>query len=226
MLTVIDNLLDAALVQQWRAALAAAPWQDGALTAGSIARRVKANQQLPDECATAVSLRTALLARLAQHPRFLSAALPQRIYPPKFNRYQDGGHYGDHVDNAVLPLADGTRLRSDVSCTLFLSAPEDYDGGELVIQDAGGAARAVKLAAGSLVLYPATSVHHVTPVTRGTRYAAFFWVQSLVRESTQRALLFELDSAIQQVTQDFPASSGLVALTGVYHNLVRRWADP
>lgn len=225
MLTVIDHLLAPEEARQWREALAGAPWQDGALTAGSIARRVKANQQLPDECPLARQLGTALLTRLGQHPLFISAALPQRIYPPKFNRYEGGGHYGDHVDNAVLPLADGSRLRSDVSCTLFLAEPEDYDGGELVINDALGR-RAVKLSAGSMVIYPSTSVHHVAPVTRGTRYAAFFWVQSLVRESTQRALLFELDSAIQQVTRDCPESTGLVALTGVYHNLVRRWADP
>ncbi len=224
MLTVIEGLLDPAEAARWCEALVAADWQDGAATAGSIARRVKANQQLDDGSALARRLSGELLARLGRHPLFITATLPKKIYPPKFNRYQEGGHYGDHVDNAVLPLPGGDSLRSDVSCTLFLSEPDSYDGGELVVNDAHGQRR-IKLAAGSMVIYPSTSVHHVAPVTRGTRHAAFFWVQSMVRESTQRALLFDLDMAIQKVAGECPHSEGVVALTGVYHNLVRRWAE-
>ena len=156
---------------------------------------------------------------------FFSAALPKRIFPPLFNRYEGGGHYGDHIDGAVRSVpGTGQHLRTDVSCTLFLTEPEDYDGGELIVSDSYGT-HEVKLPAGDLILYPATSVHRVAPVTRGARVCSFFWVQSMVRDDGQRTLLFEMDRAIQQLNLDVPGHRSMVALTGTYHNLLRMWAD-
>ena len=162
---------------------------------------------------------------LARHPTFLSAALPLKIVPPRFNRYRGGGHYGDHVDAAIFSVP-GTphRIRSDLSATVFLSDPSSYDGGELVIED-GTQQHAVKLPAGHMVVYPSTSVHRVTPVTRGTRLAAFFWIQSLVREASQRAVLYQLDTTIQQLRVRVPDDPALDPLTGVYHNLLRQWSQ-
>lgn len=225
MLITLDNVLDKDTVRQFRAHLEKAEWQDGAQTAGTLAKSAKRNQQLEDGKEPALSLGQHILRTLGQHPPFIAAALPHRIYPPKFNRYAGGGTYGAHVDSAVMPVP-GTHItvRSDVSVTLFLSEPEEYDGGELEIEDQFGL-QTVKLAAGDMVLYPASSLHRVTPVTRGARIASFFWVQSLVADAGARSLLFDLDQAIQGLTPAVAADNNdLLALTGVYHNLLRRWA--
>jgi PKHD-type hydroxylase len=208
------------------ARLEAADWLDGRGTAGHLSSEVKRNGQLHFRNPVSMELGRLVLERLERQPMFLSAALPHSILPPLFNRYGEGEYYGPHLDGAIRPV-DGTghRIRTDVSATLFLSPPESYDGGELVVQDTFGP-RAVKLPAGHLVLYPGTSVHHVAPVTRGTRLASFFWVQSLVRADADRALLFEMDAAIQQMPRATAAERALVTqLTNVYHNLLRRWAD-
>lgn len=227
MLTLIEQVLTKDEVRQFRVHLDAddAPWQDGALTAGSLARSTKHNQQLPDGIEPALGLGEHILRALGRHPLFVSAALPNKIHPPKFNRYAGGGTYGAHVDSAVMALP-GTqaRLRSDLSATLFLAEPDEYDGGELQIETAFGA-QAVKLEAGDLVLYPSSSLHRVTPVTRGARVASFFWIESLVADDGARSLLFDLDRAIQGVTPALtPDDANLLTLTGVYHNLLRRWA--
>jgi len=199
-------------------------WVDGRATAGHQGARVKHNQQLDEGCVLAHELGGAVLAALERNPLFISAALPKRVYPPLFNRYAAGMQFGSHIDNAVRLLPEGGRLRTDVSATLFLSAPEEYDGGELVIEDTYGTQR-VKLPAGDLVLYPSTSLHQVQPVTRGLRVACFFWVESMVRDDGQRQLLFDLDAAIQRLTTRVVDDPALVQLTGIYHNLIRRWAD-
>lgn len=225
MLISIDKLLDAATVTAFRRDLAGAAWQDGQRSAGTLARHQKRNQQLDDADPLAQRLGQHILRRLGQHPLFISAALPARIYPPKFNRYADQGTYGAHVDSAIMRVP-GTDLvvRSDLSATLFLSSPDDYDGGELEIEGQFGV-QAVKLEAGDLILYPSTSLHRVTPVTRGERLAAFFWIESLVADEGQRSLLFDLDRAIQGLTLKVgPEDGHLLSLTGVYHNLLRRWA--
>ncbi len=203
-------------------------WVDGRATAGHQGAQVKRNRQIAEHAPVARELGEIVLAALERNMIFLSASLPSSIYPPMFNRYdaEGGMHFGRHVDGAVRLLpGTGVKIRTDVSATLFLSAPEDYDGGELMIDDTFGANR-VKLSAGELVLYPASSVHRVTPVTRGTRMASFFWIQSLVRDDAQRALLFDLDMAILRLTQDAPGHDSLVSLTGSYHNLLRMWAAP
>lgn len=225
MLMTYDDVLDAATVQRFREALAGAEWIDGATTAGSLSRAVKRNQQLDDRSPAAVRLGNEILRRLGAHPGFLSAALPERIHPPKFNRYAGGGRYGVHVDGAIMRIADANlTLRSDLSATLFLTDPEDYDGGELRIETPFGA-QAVKLPAGSMVLYPSSSLHEVTPVTRGERVCAFFWIQSMVRDEAARGLLHDLDRSIQSLSaRSAPDDHDIVALTGVYHNLLRRWA--
>lgn len=224
MLIVIEGVLSKKEVAAFRQRLDAADWQDGAATAGSLARGVKANQQLDDRDPAAVALGEQVLQRLRPHPLFVSAALPSRIFTPRFNRYADGGTYGAHVDSALMRDASGATLRSDLSATLFLSEPEEYDGGELEIEGEFGA-QSVKLSAGDLVLYPSSSLHRVTPVTRGARIASFFWIESFVADEGARTLLFDLDQAIQGVT---PLAEGddesLLKLTGVYHNLLRRWA--
>jgi PKHD-type hydroxylase len=221
MLVVIPEILDGDQVALCRDRLDRADWQDGRLTAGPQSARVKANQQLPESDPAARELGELVLRALERSPLFVSAALPRHVFPPLFNRYAPGMSFGAHIDNAIRQVP-GTahRLRTDLSATLFLSRPEDYEGGELVIDDAYGA-HSVKLAAGDLVLYPASSLHRVTPVTSGARLAGFFWVQSMVRDDSERALLFDLDNAVQQVA-DQPAA---VALTGIYHNLLRRWAE-
>lgn len=225
MLVILPEVLSREEVAQFRARLAQADWRDGAGTAGSLARAVKRNLQLEDGSETAVALGNHVLRRLGESPQFMSAALPRRIHPPRFNRYADGGTYGTHVDGAVMYLpASGITMRSDVSATLFLSAPGEYDGGELEIESAFGA-RSVKLEAGDLVLYPASSLHRVTPVTRGERLASFFWVESLVADEVERAQLYDLDQAIQALGATVPASDPtLVKFSGIYHNLLRRWA--
>ncbi|MES2939872.1 MAG: Fe2+-dependent dioxygenase [Pseudomonadota bacterium] len=204
--------------------LAGARWTDGRASAGAQAALAKNNEQLEPQGETARTLRQIVLQALDRTPRFLAAALPKRVFPPHFNRY--GGQanaYGEHVDGAIRFLENGARVRTDLSCTVFLSPPEDYDGGELVIQAADGP-RSIKLPAGHAVLYPGTSVHEVRPVTRGHRLAGFFWIESMVRSHEQRKLLLELDDALIQLRAagETPAT---VALTGTYHNLLRMWAD-
>lgn len=205
-----------------------APWVDGRATAGHQGALVKHNRQIAEGSAVAQESGAVVLGALERNPLFLSAALPSSIYPPMFNRY-DGAEameFGTHVDGAVrLIPGPGTKMRTDISATLFLSAPEEYDGGELQIEGTYGMQR-IKLPAGDMVLYPATSLHRVTPVTRGARVACFFWVQSMVRSDAQRALLFDLDMAVVRLTPDTPGHESLVALTGCYHNLLRMWAEP
>lgn len=225
MLLQIPDILTPHELDAVCAGLATGAWVDGRETAGPQARAVKNNEQLDARSSTARSLQAIVLGALRRHPLFFSAALPRRILPPLFNRY--GGtlnHYGNHVDQAIRCMADGGNLRTDLSCTLFLASPGDYDGGELIIEDAFGS-RSVKLPAGHLVVYPGTSVHRVEPVTRGARLASFFWVQSLVRSAELRRLLFDLDMALMQLRQRHGESAETVALTGTYHNLLRLWAE-
>ena len=225
MLLHIPALFSADEVREARALLEAADWQDGRATAGHRAALVKRNLQLPLDHLVARQLGARILDRLGATPLFIAAALPLRVLPPRFNRYEGGGEYGAHVDNAIFPLpGTADRVRSDVSSTLFFSDPEEYDGGDLVIADTFGDRR-VKLAAGDMIVYPGTSLHHVTPVTRGTRYAAFFWTQSLIRADEQRRLLFDLDTAIQSLSGDHPDHASIDTLTGVYHNLMRQWSE-
>jgi PKHD-type hydroxylase len=230
MLVTLPNVLDASQLARCRRQLEQAEWEDGARTAGYIAQQAKQNRQLPLDSSVAQQLGELILAALANNPGFVAAALPAKILPPRFNRYENAGHYGNHIDNAVF-AAPGTpeRVRSDVSCTLFLSEPGEYDGGELCIEDSYGAKR-IKLPAGHMVVYPGTSLHHVTPVTRGKRLASFFWVQSMVRHAHQRALLWELDQSIQALAAqagapDTHIMAQVTRLSGVYHNLVREWAE-
>lgn len=224
MLVHIPGVLTPAQVAAMRGALDAADWTDGRETVGAQGSRVKRNLQLPDASPLREQLGRQVLSALAAMPLFHAATLPVRILPPRFNRYEGGGHYGFHVDGAVMAVAGGEQLRSDVSCTLFLAAPEDYDGGELVIHDTYGE-HEVKLPAGDLVVYPSSSLHQVQPVTRGARIAAFFWVQSLVRDDGQRRLLFELDHSIQSLTRSGADPAAVLQLSGIYHNLLRRWAQ-
>jgi PKHD-type hydroxylase len=225
MLITIPDVLTAAQVQQARAKLDAADWVDGKVTAGYQAQKVKENHQLPEGHPVAVELEEMVLAGLARSPLFMSAALPLRVFPPMFNRYTGGGRFGTHVDTAIRQLATtGQRIRTDISATLFLTKPEDYDGGELIVEDVYGS-HSVKLPAGHMVLYPATSLHRVEPVTRGARVSSFFWIQSMIRSDADRSMLFDLDTAIQTLAKDVPGSPVGVQLTGVYHNLLRRWAE-
>jgi PKHD-type hydroxylase len=225
MLLDIPNVLSAEQVAQARQVLDQAEWVDGRVTAGHQSARAKRNLQLPEDHPVARQLGDVILAALQRNSLFISAALPLRVFPPLFNRYEGGGSFGNHVDNAIRQVT-GTplRIRTDLSATLFLAAPEEYDGGELLVEDTYGV-HSVKLPAGHLVLYPSTSLHSVRPVTRGARIAAFFWIQSMIRDDGERTLLFDLDNAIQRVNQDNPEHPASVQLTGVYHNLLRRWAD-
>jgi PKHD-type hydroxylase len=225
MLNVIEKVLNDDEVREFRRRLDGATWEDGARTAGTLARAIKHNEQLPDGVEPASTLGQHILRALGQNPQFVSAALPRVIHPPRFNRYSGGGGYGAHVDSAVMAVpGTQTTMRSDLSATLFLSSPDEYDGGELQIEGPFGL-QGVKLEAGDLVLYPSGSLHRVTPVTRGVRIASFFWIQSLVADDGARSLLFDLDRAIQGITPAVAADdANLLALTGVYHNLLRRWA--
>ncbi len=225
MLLHIPDVLTEAEVRQCRGALDAADWVDGGTTAGFQSARVKNNAQLPEGSAAARELGEIVLAALNKNPLFASAALPAKVFPPLFNRYAGGQSFGNHVDNAIRQVrGGGLRMRTDISATLFLSAPEEYDGGELVVDDTYGP-HSAKLAAGHLVLYPATSLHRVTPVTRGVRLASFFWIQSLVRDDAQRTLLFDMDLAVIRLRERVGDDASVVALTGIYHNLLRRWAS-
>lgn len=227
MLVRIPGVFDADTLSHARALLADAPWTDGAATAGVQAQHAKHNQQLPPTCAAAQALQAMVLGALERHPVFFSAALPKRVFPPMFNRYGGAANaYGAHVDNAIRYVPGrGERVRTDLSATLFLADPAEYDGGELVIDDTYGEQR-VKLAAGDLVLYPGTSVHRVEPVTRGFRVAGFFWVESLVRSDEQRRLLHDMDRFLMHLRSTVGETDpGVVGLTGTYHNLLRQWAD-
>lgn len=227
MLLHVANVLTAEQVAQCRGWLASADWRDGRATAGYQSARAKNNRQLGEDDPIAHQLGGVILDALSRNPTFFAGALPRRIFPPLFNRYEGGESFDTHVDNAIRydhAANPPQPLRTDLSATLFLSAPEDYDGGELVIEDIFGA-HAVKLPAGDLVLYPGSSLHKVQAVTRGARVAAFFWIQSLVRSDSQRRLLFDLDVSIQELTQRVPDAPELVRLTGVYHNLLREWSD-
>jgi len=225
MLVRIPDVLSADRVRLCRQLLDAAEWVDGRVTAGHQSSKAKANQQVPEGHPAAREVGDVILAALERNPLFISAALPLKVFPPLFNRYRGGDNFGLHVDNAIRQVPGTARnVRTDLSATLFLSAPEDYDGGELVVEDNFGA-HSVKLQAGHMVLYPSGSLHKVMPVTRGVRVASFFWLQSMVRDDGQRTLLFDLDNAIRRVGADAPDSPAAVQLTSVYHNLLRRWAD-
>lgn len=226
MLIRIPEVLTTDELTQARQILAEAAWKDGKSTAGTQALQAKNNEQLSQDSPESERLRALVLKALERHPLFFSAALPKKIYPPLFNRYGgDTNFYGNHVDGAVMQARQtGQRIRSDVSCTLFLAEPEDYDGGDLAIEDTYGTQR-VKLAAGDMVLYPSTSIHRVEPVTRGHRVACFFWVESMVRSDEQRRMLFDLDMNLLRLREAYGESSYLVNLTGTYHNLLRMWAD-
>jgi PKHD-type hydroxylase len=225
LLLQIPGVLTAHELAHCQRLLASAAWIDGRVTAGHQSAQVKHNRQLAEDSEVARELGKVVVAAISRNPLFISAALPNRIFPPLFNCYEVGDGFGTHVDNAIRVVgASGTRVRTDVSATLFLSEPAEYDGGELVVEDTYGT-HSVKLPAGSMVLYPASSLHHVKPIARGKRVASFFWIQSMVRDDGQRALLFDLDNAIRRLGADHPAHPSVVQLTGVYHNLLRSWAE-
>jgi PKHD-type hydroxylase len=226
MLLQVPQVLTPAQVAQMRARLDAASWVDGNVTSGHQSAQAKYNEQVAEDSAEARELGAQVVAALQSNLLFFSAALPRQIFPPLFNRYRPGMQFASHVDNAIRThAATRTRIRTDLSATLFLSAPDEYDGGELLIEDTYGVQR-VKLEAGSMVLYPATSLHRVEPITRGARIASFFWIESMVREDAQRTILFDLDMAIMRLTAAHPQDASLVGLVGVYHNLLRMWAQP
>jgi PKHD-type hydroxylase len=225
MLIRIPQLLTPQEVAHCRQVLEAAQWIDGRATAGEQSAKAKLNLQVPENSPQARELGEVVLRALGRNPIFTSAALPLRVYPPMFNRYDTGMTFRAHVDNTIRHVPGGGRLRTDVSSTLFLTPPEDYDGGELVIEDTYGT-QAVKLNAGDLVLYPATSLHSVSPVTRGSRWGCFFWTQSMVKDDGQRRLLYELDNGIRQSRADLPDDHpGVLSLTAAYHNLLRQWVE-
>lgn len=225
MMLHIPGVLSPAEVREFRRELDAADWSDGRATVGEQGARVKRNQQLDPALPVAQALSQRILARLRSHPQFFSATLPLRILPPLFNRYAGGGEYGLHVDGSVMSQRDTQQpLRSDVSATLFLCDPDEYEGGELIVKDTYGEHEA-RLPAGDLLVYPSTSLHQVLPVTRGARVCAFFWVQSMVREDARRAQLYELDQTIQALRSRLGEAPECVALTGHYHNLLRLWAE-
>ena len=224
MLLQIARVLSVEQVVTARERLDQVEWMDGRITAGHQAVRAKRNQQLPETNPIAEEIGDVILTALQRHPLFVSAALPLQVFPPLFNRYEGGQAFGNHVDNAIRQSNTGHRIRTDLSATLFLSSPEEYEGGELCVEDTYGV-HTVKLPAGDMVLYPSASLHHVRPVTRGARVAAFFWIQSMVRDDGERTLLFDLDTAIQRLSHDNPDHPSALQLTGVYHNLLRRWAD-
>lgn len=226
MMIAIPDLLNADEVTEIRRVIDAAEWMDGNTTAGHVAALAKHNEQLPDEGDAARQAGRMILDALSRSPLFFAASLPLRIFPPMFNRYGVGQEYDTHIDNAIRLKRGGEfRIRSDLSITIFLEAPEDYDGGELLIEDHYGAQR-VKLPAGHAIVYPSSSLHRVTPVTRGRRVASFFWLQSMVRDGDARRMLFDLDRSVQRLTGELGGKDrSVIELTGLYHNLLRRWAD-
>jgi PKHD-type hydroxylase len=225
MLLSIPDVLTADQVAQARQILDEAEWVDGRVTAGHQSAKAKDNMQVTENHPAAIKIGEMVLEALGKNRLFLSAALPAKVFPPLFNRYREGQSFGTHVDNAIRQLP-GTpyKIRTDLSATLFLSRPNEYDGGELTIEDTYGIQQ-VKLPAGYMILYPSTSLHHVRPVTRGTRLCSFFWIQSLVRDDGRRAILFDLDLGIQRLGRDVPDHPSVVQLTGVYHNLLRQWSE-
>ncbi len=225
MLLAIPEVLTSEQVSRARRVLESAQWVDGRVTAGHQSARAKDNLQIPEDHPAARELGDIILDALGKNALFISAALPQRVFPPLFNSYSGGQSFGTHVDNAIRSIT-GTphRIRTDLSATLFFTHPEEYDGGELIVEDTYGT-HSVKLPAGHMILYPATSLHHVRPVTRGARICSFFWIQSMIRDDGKRSLLFDLDVAIQRLNRDAPEHPSAVQFTGVYHNLLRQWAE-
>jgi PKHD-type hydroxylase len=227
MLVRIPNVLTPEQVRHCRDVMERASWVDGRVTAGHQSAQVKRNLQLPEGTPEARELGDMVLAALNRNPLFMSAVLPKKIFPPLFNRYDAEGemNFGSHVDNAIRTVSGtGVRVRTDVSSTLFLSSPEEYDGGELVIEDTYGT-HAVKLPAGDMIVYPGTSLHHVTKVTRGSRVASFFWTESMIGDVTRRAMMFDLDMSIIRLNADHPEHPSVISLTSLYHNLLRQWAE-
>lgn len=225
MLLRVPQVLNADELKQVHAVLNDADWTDGKITAGTQSAQVKRNIQLPETSELAEQARQIVLKALSRNALFFSAALPKKIYPPMFNQYKNGMDFGAHIDNAVRTHAiSGVHVRTDISCTLFLEAPENYDGGELVVEDTYGQ-KAVKLPAGDMVLYPGSSLHQVRPVTSGARLACFFWVQSMIRDDARRTLLFDMDAAIVTLREQIGDNAAVIRLTGNYHNLIRMWAD-
>ncbi|HWA31613.1 MAG TPA: Fe2+-dependent dioxygenase [Rhizomicrobium sp.] len=222
MILRIPQVLTADELAAIRERLSAAPWVDGRATAGHQGAKVKSNLQIPEDSEEARALQPIVLRALERNGLFVSAALPRHVYPPMFNKYEPGMDFGTHIDGAIRQ-AGANKIRTDISATLFLNAPEDYEGGELLVEDTYGA-HSVKLPAGDMVIYPATSLHRVTPVTKGARIACFFWIQSLVKDDSERALLFDMDRAIVELGQSVPNQSpAMLRLTAAYHNLVRKW---
>ena len=225
MLLTIPDLLTREQVDQVRQKLASAEWVDGRVTAGHQSLLAKDNMQIPEGNPIAQEIGELILQTLGQNPLFISAALPMKVFPPLFNRYSGGQSFGTHIDNAIRHVKGTShRVRSDLSATLFFSNPEEYDGGELIVEDTYGI-HSVKLPAGHMVLYPSSSLHNVRPVTRGARVSSFFWIQSMIRDDGARTLLFDLDNVTQRVSAEQPNSPNAVKLTGIYHNLLRRWAE-
>ncbi len=225
MLITVPDVLNPDQVAKGRQILEAAEWVDGRVTAGPQSSKAKDNLQIPENHPASREVGGMILDALGKNPLFLAAALPTKVFPPLFNRYTGGQSFGTHVDNAIRQVpGTANRIRTDISATLFFAGPEEYDGGELIVQDTYGA-HSVKLRPGSLVLYPATSLHHVTPVTRGARLCSFFWIQSMIRDDGRRSLLFDMDVSLQRLSRDVPGHASIVPLTGVYHNLLRQWAE-
>src|SRR5262245_27545208 len=225
MMVHIPKVLTPEQVARCKDVMQKASWIDGRVTAGHQSEKVKNNLQLPETAPEARELGDMVLGALSRNNLFFSAVLPKQVFPPLFNRYDSGMTFGQHVDNAIRGyLNTSLNIRTDVSATLFISAPEDYDGGELVVNDTYGQ-HAAKLPAGDMVVYPGTSLHHVTPITRGSRIASFFWIQSMIRDVTQRSLLFDLDMAIVRLSRDHPEHHSIVELTAIYHNLLRQWTE-
>lgn len=224
MLLNIPDVLSPEQVAQARQILDQAEWVDGRATAGHQGARVKDNQQIPLGHPVGRQVGEMILQALSKNSLFFTAALPLHVLPPQFNRYSGGQNFGTHVDGSIRQMPSGQRIRTDLSATLFLAAPEEYDGGELVVEDTYGV-KSVKLPAGHMILYPATSLHQVKPVTRGTRLCSFFWIQSMIRDDGRRSLLFDLDLGLQRLGAEFPGHAGVVQITNVYHNLLRQWAE-
>jgi PKHD-type hydroxylase len=224
MMIHVPNVLSAEQVARCRDVMTRAAWIDGRATAGHQSVQVKKNLQLPESAPEARELGQMVMEALGRSSLFMSAVLPKQVFPPLFNRYDAGMTFGSHVDNSIRSHASGLQIRTDVSSTLFISGPEDYDGGELAVEDTYGQ-HTVKLPAGDMIVYPATSLHHVTPITRGSRIASFFWTQSMIRDESKRSLLFDMDMAIIKLNRDHPEHASVVELTSVYHNLLRQWAE-
>ena len=225
MIIKIPDILTAEQAIECRNQIEKTNWVDGKVTAGHQSGKAKNNLQLSETHPLAQEWGEFIVGALEQNQLFMSAALPLKVFPPLFNRYEKGQNFGNHIDNAIRQIS-GTphRVRTDLSATLFLTNPDQYDGGELVIEDTYGT-HSIKLAAGSMVLYPASSLHNVLPVTKGARISSFFWIQSMIRDDGQRSILFDMDTAIQQIRSEMPDHQSIIQLTGVYHNLLRRWAE-